>query len=192
MPVEKLIERIKKDAERKAEEILERKEEEAEEVRQEIEKEKERRLDEIRKKEKREIETMENRILSQAKLESRKKKMNIREEMIERVFKRARERLEELDPSEYEEYLKKSIKKSMQVLGEDIVIHCNEESVDEVQSIAREFDPSLDIEGGLNSLGGIKATSKKGAEIDFTFEANIERNKKELRKEISEILFPED
>ncbi len=192
MPVEKLIERIKKDAERKADEILEMKEEEAEEVRQEIEKEKERRLDEIQKKEEREIETMKNRIISQAKLESRKQKMNAREEMIEKVFQRTRERLKETDPSEYEDYLKKVVKKSINVLGKDIEIRCNEESLDLVQKIVEEIEPTIEVKDDLNSLGGIKAHSEKGAGIDFTFEANLERNRKELRKDVSDILFPEE
>ena len=111
MPVEKIIERIEKDAQRKADNILAREEEKAEEIKEEIEREKERRLDEIRKKKEREIKTMKNRILSQAKLESRKKKLNIREDMMERVFENAKEKLGKTDPSEYKDYLKDAVEK---------------------------------------------------------------------------------
>ncbi len=192
MPVEKIIERIEKDAQRKADNILAREKEKAEELREEIEKEKERKLDEIRKKNEREIKTMKNRILSQAKLESRKKKLNIREEMMERVFENAKEKLEETDPSEYKDYLKDAVEKSTDVLGEDITVHCNEESEDIVRDMVDDIDPSIEVESSLDSIGGIKASSKKGAEIDLSFEANLKRIRKNLRKEISDILFAED
>ncbi len=192
MPVEKIIERIEKDAQRKADNILAREKEKAEELREEIEKEKERKLDEIRKKNEREIKTMKNRILSQAKLESRKKKLNIREEMMERVFENAEEKLKETDPSEYKDYLKDAVEKSTDVLGEDITVHCNEESEDIVRDMVDDIDPSIEVESSLDSIGGIKASSKKGAEIDLSFEANLKRIRKNLRKEISDILFAED
>ncbi|MFW6375771.1 MAG: V-type ATP synthase subunit E [Thermoplasmatota archaeon] len=192
MPVEKIIERIEKDAQRKVDNILAREEEKAEELKEEIEREKERRLDEIRKKKEREIKTLKNRILSQAKLEARKKKLNVREEMMEKVFENAKNELGDTDPSEYKDYLKNAVEKSTDVLGEDITIYCNEKSESIVRDIVENINPSVELENSLDSIGGIKASSEKGAEIDLTFEANMKRIKKDLRKEISDILFAED
>jgi len=192
MPVEKIIERIENDAQRKADNILAREEDKAEELKEEIEREKERKLDEIRKKKEREIKTMKNRILSQAKLEARKKKLNIREEMMEKVFDKAKIKIKNTDPSEYKDYLKDAVEKSVDVLGKDITIYCNKKSKDIVKDIVDDIDSSINLDDSLKSIGGIKASSEKGAEIDLTFEANLKRIKKDLRKEISDILFAED
>ncbi|MFP4050617.1 MAG: V-type ATP synthase subunit E [Thermoplasmata archaeon] len=192
MPVEKIIERIEKDAQRKSDNILAREEEKAEELKEEIEREKERRLDEIRKKKEREIKTMKNRILSQAKLEARKKKLNTREDMMEKVFENTKNRVKKTDPLEYKNYLHDAVEKSTDVLGGNITIYCNKESEDIVKDIVDDIDSSIKVANSLKSIGGIKASSEKGAEIDLTFEANLKRIKKDLRKEISDILFAED
>lgn len=192
MGVKDIVRKIKEDTQNKVDSIMEREEEKAEEVREEIRKEKERKLKQIEKKKKREIKTMKNRILSQAKLEKRKKKLKIREEMIDRVMNRAKEELEEMDPEDYEDFLRKSIGQASSVLEGGIILKCNDESEEMVSELADKIDPSLEVEGGLNTKGGVKAVSNKGSSIDLTFEANIERRRKELRKEISDILFSEE
>ncbi len=192
MALDKIIERIKKDVEHKTDTIYEREEEKAQEIREEIEREKKRKLNEIRKDKKREIKTLKNRILSQAKLEKRKKKLEVREEMIEKVFDEVMERVKAMDPSDYEDYLRKAIGRCDSTLKGDITILCNKDSKDKVKELARKIDPSLEVKAELDSLGGIKARSEEGSSIDLTFEANIERKKKELRKEIANILFPEE
>lgn len=191
MPVDKIIERIKEDVNRKVENILEREKERAEDARKEIEKEKNRKLDEIRNKREREIKTMKNRILSQAKLKRQKKKLSVREEMMEKAFDEAKNRLKEMNPSEYEDYLRQSIGKATDVLEGDVTILCNPESEEKVKELAEKIKPSLKVKSGLETIGGIKAESE-GSRIDFTFEANLERKKKEIRKEIADILFPEE
>ena len=190
MPVDKIIERIKEDVDRKVENIVEREKEKAEEAKQEIEREKNRKLDEIRKKREREIKTMKNRILSQAKLKRQKKKLSVREEMMERAFDEAKNRLKEMSPGEYEDYLRQAIGKAADVLEGDVTILCNSEGEEKVKELAEKIKPSLKVKSELETIGGIKAESE-GSRIDFTFEANLERKKKEIRKEIADILFPE-
>ncbi|MFP3872402.1 MAG: V-type ATP synthase subunit E [Candidatus Natronoplasma sp.] len=190
--MEKIVERIENDVQRKVDSIMEEKKEKAEQVKKEIEREKERRLEEIQREKEREIKTLKNRIISQAELEARKMRLNVRENMIEKVFERSKERLEEMDISEYHGYIKGSIEKSKEILEGEIEIHCNKENENRIKEIAKNIDPSLKVIGDLRSIGGIKAVSEKGATIDMTFEANLERKKKQLRKEISEILFSEE
>lgn len=192
MGVKDIVRKIKEDTQNKVDSIMDREEEKAEEIREEIRKEKERKLKQIEKKKKREIKTMKNRILSQAKLEKRKKKLKIREEMIDRVMNRAKEKLEEIEPEEHEDFLRKSIGQASNVLKGEITLRCNDESEEMVSELADKIDPSLEIEGGLKTKGGIKAVSNKGSSIDLTFEANLERRRKGLRKEISDILFSEE
>lgn len=190
--MEKIIERIEKDVENKIESIMQEEKKKAKKIKKEIEQEKEKRLDELRKEKEREISTMKNRIISQAELESRKKKLTIREEMIERVFERVRERLKELDASEYEDYLRESVERAESVLQGKITIHCDTEQKEFIEQIVNERDDSMELKDDIETLGGIKATSDRGTTINMTFEANLERKKKDLRKEISDILFPEE
>ncbi len=190
--VKKIIEKIEKDVKSKVDSIMEEEKEKAEQVKKEIEQEKERRLKEIEKEKEREIKTLKNRIISQAELKSRKKRLNVREEMIEKVFDRTRERLQDMDPSDYKGYIKKSIEKAEKLLEGEVTVHCSDGFESEVKDIAEEIDPNLDVVGDLKTIGGVKAISDRGASIDMTFEANLERKKKQLRKEIAEILFPEE
>ncbi|MEF8832224.1 MAG: V-type ATP synthase subunit E family protein [Candidatus Thermoplasmatota archaeon] len=192
MPIEKIIERIEKETQGKIDNIIERGKEKAEKIEQEIEKEKEQRQDEIKKEREREIKTMKNRIISQAKLEAKKKRLNVREEMINDVFKEVKNRLDEKKAEEYEGYLKQSIKKSDEILKGDLKIRCDPESEQLVKQLAEKINPEIEIEPSLDTIGGIKASSEKGSSIDYTFEANLERKRKELRKEISDILFQEE
>lgn len=192
MPIEKIIEKIEKETQSKIDNIIERGKEKAKKIEQEIEKEKEQRQDEIKKEREREIKTMKNRIISQAKLEEKKKRLNVREKMINDVFKEVKNQLNEKKAEEYEGYLKQSIKKSDEILKGDLKIRCNPESEQLVKQLAEEINPEIEIEPSLDTIGGIKASSEKGSSIDYTFEANLERKRKELRKEISDILFQEE
>ena len=190
--VDNIVEKIENDVESKIESMMEEYKERAEAVREEIRQEKKRRLDELEKRKEREIKTLKNRIISQAELEARKKKLRVREDMIDKVFHIVKRRLEETSASEYEDYIQGSIEKAYELLEGDITIYCNPKAKRIVRDIVEEIDPVLEIETDLDSIGGIKAVSDKGSTIDMTFEANMDRERKDLRKEIFDILFPEE
>lgn len=192
MPIEKIIERIEEETQDKIDNIIQRGKEKSEEIIQEIEKEKKRRLDDIEKEKEREMKTMKNRIVSQAKLETQKRKLNVREEMINGVFQDVKDRLDEKRPGEYKGYIKQSIMDADEILEGDLTVRCNPESEELVNQLAQQITPEIEIEPSLDTIGGIKVSSEKGSSVDFTFEANLERKRKELRKEISEILFKEE
>lgn len=192
MPIEKIIKKIKEDTQEKRDNILKRGEEKAQEIEEKIEKEKERKLEEIRKERERDIKTMKNRIISQAKLKTKKRKLNVREDMIEQVFEKAKSRLDSKEPKEYKGYLKHSIKRADELLGRDIRIECDPGSEELVRVLVRDVDTRMEIDPTLKTIGGIKAVSEKGSILDFTFEANLDSKRKELRKEISDILFQKE
>ncbi|MGM0509574.1 MAG: V-type ATP synthase subunit E [Thermoplasmatota archaeon] len=192
MSVDKIIKKIESDVDSKIQNIRSRRDDKAEKERNKIESEKEMKLDEIRKEMERKIKTSKNRIISQAKLESRKKKLRVREEMMEKVFKMAKEKLRSMDTSEYEDYLRLAIGKSANLLEGNIIIHCSPDAESKVKDLAGKISHDLEVKGDLDTTGGIKAVSDRGATMDLTFEAELERNKKELRKEISDILFKEE
>jgi len=192
MPIEKIINKIEEVTQDKIDNIIQRGEKRAEEIELKIEKETQRRLDEINKEKEREIKTIKNRIISQARLESKKRKLKVREEMINEVFKDVKTQLDEKKPDEYRGYLKQSIKEADKILEGKVKVRCNQESEELVNELAQQINPEIEIEPGLDTIGGIKASSDRGSSIDLTFEANLERKHKELRKEISKILFQEE
>ncbi len=192
MPMEKIIERIEKAAQDKIDNIIQRGKDKAEEIEEEIEKEKEIKLDDLRKEKEREIKTMKNRIISQAKLETKKRKLKVREEMINQVFEEVKTRIDSKEPEEYRGYLKQSVKEVDSILKSGIKIECDPKSEELVKRLTGEINPEIEVEAGLDTIGGIKAFSERGSTVDFTFEANLERKRKELRKEISEILFKQE
>ncbi|MFW6141075.1 MAG: V-type ATP synthase subunit E [Candidatus Saliniplasma sp.] len=189
MPVDKIIKKIKQEMTRKSEDIIEREKEKAKVKTEEIEKEKKKKLQEIKNRREREIKTMKNRIISQAKLDKQKQKLRVREEMIEKIFDNVYDEIKSTSPEEYEDYLRQSIGRASKILGEETVIYCNPESQKIIEQLSVNIDPSLKVEPNIETIGGIIAESKSGAKIDMTFESNIERRKKELRKDISGILF---
>lgn len=192
MSVEKIIERINKDLKAKIKHIEQREQKKAERETEKIRKEMERKLNEIERNREREIKIMYNRMVSQAKLKAKKKKLEVREQMMDKVFKEAKKEIAGTDPEKYREYLRKSIGKAVDVLGDEITIKCSEKSASIVKELTDKIAPSAEVESGLKTIGGIRAVSPVGAAIDLTFEANLERRKKELRKEISDILFEVD
>ncbi|MFO7791622.1 MAG: V-type ATP synthase subunit E [Candidatus Saliniplasma sp.] len=189
MPVNDIIKKIKQETNRKAEDILEREKKKAKKKTTEIQKEKEKKLGELKNEREREIKTMRNRIISQAKLEKQKKKLKVREKMIDKVFDRVHDELEDTDPSRYEDFLRQAIGKASGVFEGKTIIHCSSKSEEIVKQLAQKIDPSLQIKSDLKTIGGIIAESESGAKIDMTFESNVERRKREFRKDISDILF---
>ncbi len=192
MSVENIIKKIDADVERKIKSIRQRQKEMAKEIRDEIEAEKGSRMEEIRKREAREIKVMTNRIISQAKLDKRKKVLKVREEEIDRVFEQALKKVRELGPEEHKDYLRQAIGKASSLLEGNVTIHCTKENERIVKEFTGKIDPKLNVKADLSDVTGIKGESDDGTSLDMTIEANIQRMKKDLRKEISEILFAEE
>ncbi len=192
MSVENIIRTINADVEVKIREIGRRKREIAKKEIDNIRTEKERRIEEMRRREEREIKVMTNRIISQARLKKRKEVLAVREGIMEDVFQKAAEKMKTMDTEEHGSYLRHAVGNISSVLDGEVTIRCNRESESIVRELARKIDPSLKVKADLESIGGILGVSRDGTSIDLTLEANLERNRKRLRKEICDILFTEE
>ncbi|MFW6038389.1 MAG: V-type ATP synthase subunit E [Candidatus Saliniplasma sp.] len=190
--VDDIIQRINADVEQKIKHIKKREKQKEKKEIAKLEKEKEQRIDKIKKEGEREINTMKNRLISQANLKTRKNKLKVREDIFQEVFEQARNKLKDSSPEEYEDYIRKAIGRAEKILEEEVTIHCNESSKDIVENLSNKINPKLKVQADLDCSGGIKAESREGTVLDMTFEANLKRIKKELRKEISDILFTEE
>ncbi len=189
MSVENIIKKINADAENKVREIMKRQKEEARKLTDDIAAESEKRLEEIRKEEEREIKVMTNRIISQAKLDKRKLLLDVRERSIQDVFQEVHDRVYGSSPDKKEDYLRQAIGKASALLEGNITIHCNEKDGDTVKELASKIDPKLNVKDDLSGVFGIKGSSEDGTMLDLTMDANIVRMKKDIRKDIAEILL---
>ncbi len=192
MSVENIIKKINADVDRKIKSIKQRQKELEKKIREEFEAEKNDRMEEIRKREAREIKVMTNRIISQAKLDKRKKVLKVREEEIDKVFNEALKKVRELGPDQQKDHIRQAIGKASALLEGRVSIHCTPESEDMVKELAEKIDPKLGIEADLSGVSGILGVSEDGTSLDLTIEANLQRMKKELRKEIARRLFTEE
>jgi V/A-type H+-transporting ATPase subunit E len=187
--VDKIIERIKKDAEAKVKKIMDNANNEAENVRKRNEKKTRKIVEKIKQTYENEAETVKNTILSGAKIESKRIQLQIREEVIKECFIRAEKKLANMDGKVYEKFLSRIIKEGVDVVGENAVMKCAEKDIRVVKKIASSLNVSID-KNFLNTTRGVIIKSKDGKiRVDNTFDGILNRNKESFRKEVAKILF---
>ncbi|MBZ2164724.1 V-type proton ATPase subunit E [Methanobacterium spitsbergense] len=201
---EKIVSSIMSDAQFKADSILEKAEKESTSILGEGEKiaiiEKEKILEDGKKQ-----STMRyQQIISEAKMNSRRMELEAREEIIEKSFKKAEEKLAEIASSTSEEY-KVSLKNiiteaALEIGGGDLIILLKQEDVakikDSISSMENEVkektgtETKLEIGDNINTIGGaIVKTINGDIEVNNTIEARMLRFKKSLRSEVAHVLF---
>ncbi|ASJ06294.1 V-type ATP synthase subunit E [Thermococcus pacificus] len=198
---ELIIQEINREAERKIQYILSEAREEAEKIKAEARKRAEAKAEWILRKARTQAEIEKQRIIANARLEVRKKRLQIQEELIREVIKALRERLSELPEEEYFPMLVDLAASAVKELGaESVVVRSNErtlkllsERLDEFRKeLAEKLDGEVEISLGepINTIGGLVVETLDGSvRVDNTFEARIERFEGELRAEIAKALF---
>ncbi len=191
-----IIEEINREADRQVEEILRRARTEAEGLLAEARERAELKAEWILRKARTQAEIERQRIVASAKLEIRKKKLDVQESLINETMDVLRGRLSEMPDEEYFDVLVGLIADAVEELETDeVVVSGNErtlrllrERTDEVV----ERLPGVTIRLGdvLESMGGVVVTSPDGnVRVDNTFESRMERLREELRAEIARALF---
>lgn len=140
-------------------------------------------------------------ILAQAKVEARKELLREKEQIIQNVFKEAREKLRKHTlTAEYKEDLVRITADACRKLGSnDIVIRANQRDLESLKAlkntIMRELkadNKSINISLGepIEATGGVKVATADGKiEIDDTFEGIIQRLTDLLRVKVAKLLF---
>ena len=186
MTAETIINKIKTDAEKKAQEIKKEAEQKANTIKQDATKEAKKHAQSIMDKGKQQAENRKKILISQAHQNAKRKEMNAKEELIETCFKQAIDQLGNLDDNTYKNMVKQLILQGKeQIPGE-----CNIKiSRDIDEHIAKELDVS--VTGKTEATGGIILISKDGTiTIDNTFEGILKREKQDIRVKIGILLFP--
>lgn len=191
--VDKIIAKIKTEAEVEADKIIEDAEHEANRILEDGDATAKKERETFTKKVEVDIATLRNRILSEAKMAARRKILIAREEIIQECFDQAAEQLKGLSDKAYDEFMGTCIKAGAAAIEGDIIVGSPDgDTVKRVTSILglkKNVELEIREEKGL---GGIIVRSKDGkVAVDYTFEGLLDRMRAELRTEAAKLLFSE-
>lgn len=189
--LENITGRIKSDATKKAKQRINEAKKEADDLLSKAQKELDKEKKTIEQETDKLIKIQRSRAISEAKLESRKMKLNAKEAVISQAFESANISFKSLGPEQNEKYLRGAIKNAVGLLGNEVEVLCNKEVSSLVTRIASEIDPKITVSSErVQYLGGAVIRAKNGtAQIDATFEGVLERIRNDLRREVAGILF---
>ncbi|ASJ01604.1 V-type ATP synthase subunit E [Thermococcus gorgonarius] len=192
---EGIIQEIHREAEQKVQYILNEAREQAEEIKEEARKKAEAQAEWILRKARTQAEIEKQRIIANAKLEVRKKRLAVQEDLIKEVLSALRERLSSLPDEEYFETLVKLAREGVEELGlQKIMVSSNKRTLELISSRLEEFSSKIGAEvilgKPMDTIGGIVVSDPEGkVRVDNTFESRMEKMENELRAEIAKALF---
>ena len=198
---ELIIQEINREAEQKIQYLLSEAQREAEAIKEEARKRAEARAEWILRKAQTQAEIEKQRIIANAKLEVRKKRLQVQEGLIREVIEALKERLAELPDEEYFAILVDLGAQAVRELGVDtVVLRSNERTLELLKDRLNDFKKAVAEKTGvkikvrrgkpINTIGGLLVESLDGSvRVDNTFEARIERFESELRAAIAKALF---
>ncbi|ASJ01902.1 V-type ATP synthase subunit E [Thermococcus profundus] len=192
---ELIIQEIHKEAEQKVQYILNEAREEAEKIKEEAKKRAEAQAEWILRKAKTQADVEKQRIIANARLEVRKKKLAVQESLIREVLSALEERLANLPEDEYFDVLVKLVREAVEELGVgSVVIRSNERTLKIIESrldeLSKAVGAEIDLGEPVDVIGGVIVEGRDGrVRVDNTFDARIERMGNELRAEIAKALF---
>ena len=134
---------------------------------------------------KKECENIKRIHLSQANQEVKRQLMNVKEEIIENCFHKAKENLANLDEQSYMKIVNKLVDNGRKQIKGSFSMKTSK-PVD--KKIAKE--KQISVTGAIQASGGILLVSDKGnISVDNTFEGILKRSKQEIRVKIGKLLF---
>lgn len=177
MGLEEVKDEILQEAEQEADRKVSEAEEEAEEIVEEAEKKAEKIREEEKEKLEEEKESLRKQEVSNARMSAKEEKLRAREENLSKAFEKFRERLENLEEDERQDFVEQCLEKVDFEVGKVIGNAEFEDAVD------LDFEEKEDI-------SGVIAVSEDGTRRQsFTFDKIVEQYKDRYRKEVAETLF---
>ncbi len=201
---DKIISNIQADAQLKADEILSKASKQCDEITEAGNVKAEEEKNNILASANKQADMKYQQIISEAKVNARRKELEAREELIEKAFRVASEKIEKQaseNSANYVESLKTMIKDaSLQVGGTQLEILVREDDVDNVKSMIDEVSEYVTSETGndvsfiigepIDIIGGAVVKTVDGeVEVKNTIEARMLRYRKYLRSEVAKTLF---
>ncbi|MDK2892714.1 V-type ATP synthase subunit E [Methanohalophilus sp.] len=128
------------------------------------------------------IEKMRNQAISSANLEVKRRMLNARKELLEKVYSKAADSIASLTPSKNEELLKAIID---QYQENGTKIYSNKDSEELVKKLS-----TLEYAGNINCIGGVVIENDDGTvRFDYTYDSILNDVNERSLKQISDILF---
>lgn len=197
--LDNLTSKIIKDAEVKKIEILNEATVKADEIIKKKTEEANKKASSILQKAEMESKTIKERIISKTDLEIRNKKLLAKQQVIEKVFEAAKEKLKAMNAEEFTKFIKNSIM-ALDIHGDEEIIINPVDREKLPEKFLDEVNKSLISKGKLGNLkfnvktheidGGF-ILSKNGIEINNSFDELVNSLKYELEYEVGKILFTE-
>jgi V/A-type H+-transporting ATPase subunit E len=185
MSLEKIIQKIKKDADSEAGAIIREAEQKAGDILAQGQQETQGIIEKMEREHEKNIEGLKKKMLSAARREVRHMTMRAKEEVILDCFAQAEKYLGDLKGQEYAKLVKTLMLKAKPLVKKGVVIP----SRDVDKKIARELGFRVESHT-VSSLGGVLIQDADGSmEIDNTFEGLLTRKHNEIRIKIAKMLF---
>ena len=196
---DKIVSSIMSEAQGKADVIMQDANAEASAITQNAEKKAEAEKTKILENGKKQSDMRYQQIISEAKMNARRAKLDAKEDVIEAAFSQATGELKQKAADgndDYKDSLSKMIKEAAdEIGGNDLIIQLNEADTNqfkqELSSDTFELDGiKFQLGEPIKTIGGaILKTSNGDIEVNNTIEARLERYKSILRSEVADVLF---
>ena len=196
---DKIVSSIMSEAQGKADVIIQDANAEISEIQAKAEKTAEVEATKIKENGQKQSEMRYQQIISEAKMNARRAKLDAKEDVIEAAFSQATGELKEKaaeGSDDYKDSLSKMIKEAAdEIGGNDLIIQLNEADTNifkkdlssdtfELEGIKFQLGEPIDVIGGA-----VLKTSNGDIEVNNTIEARLERYKSILRSEVADVLF---
>ena len=196
---DKIVSSIMSEAQGKADVIIQDANAEVSQIQATAEKTAEAEKTKILENGKKQSEMRYQQIISEAKMNARRAKLDAKEDVIDAAFNQAIGELKERAAEgndDYKDSLSKMIKEAAdEIGGNDLIIQLNEADTDKIkQDLSSD---TFELEGikfqigePIKTIGGaVLKTSNGDIEVNNTIEARLERYKSILRSEVADVLF---
>jgi len=195
--VDKIKEKIRQDAEAKANEILEKARLQAKEIVEKASVKASQRAEEIASRNAHEVNEKKRIINSIAELEMRKDVLAAKQEAIEKVFEAVLQRLNSLENSKYEQVLYNLVLASAETGEEEIILaetaksKLSEGFLERVNSALESAGKkgSIKLSSEHRDISGGFIMKGQGTEINNSFEALLRQYRDEIEPKVAAILF---
>ncbi|MGB9594933.1 MAG: V-type ATP synthase subunit E [Candidatus Poribacteria bacterium] len=197
MSLEKIIERIKQDAQAQIAEIKDKASKEADKILQNAKNEAESYKAQALERAKIQAQQRKQRLISSANLEFRKEILAEKQKAIDLAFQEAVNTLVQMKDDEYRQIIKKMLISSVQTGDEEIILsprdktRINENFVKEINKELVKLGKKGNLKiskNNYNILGGF-VLKKGNIEINNSFETLFKSFRDELEAEVSKVLF---